>query len=505
MPYTITLTDGSTFATIADGTINTSSSMTLVGQNFEAYGQFIDENFIHLLENFSNNTAPTDPIAGQLWWDKATGLLNVFNGTVFRSLSSAFASATVPSVATDGDLWFDTTTKQLKVYSGGSWTVVGPLYTQAQGVTGAIPATIVDTSSVEHTVVYLYARNSIVGIISKDSVFQPNTAIAGFSNIFPGITLSSLIDSNVPLFTGTSTNSQRLENILPSQFMRTDENTSTIGILSVLNNAGLTIGNTQQLKANVIGNNVQITNQMSGGNIALAVNVNGTLTTVLAINGTTGAPTAPTATSGTNTTQIATTAFVQGEKVSPTFTGTPIAPTAVANTNTTQIATTAFVRTAVINATGALGTMSTQNANAVAVTGGSLSGISASLIGTPTSPTAANGTSNTQIATTAFVTNTVENAKISPTFTGTPIAPTAVANTNTTQIATTAFVTTAVVNATGALGTMSTQNANAVAVTGGTINSLSVTALGTNGYGTKTVSTSAPSGGSDGDIWYQVA
>jgi hypothetical protein len=472
MPYTITLTDGSTFATIADGTINTSSSMTLVGQNFEAYGQFIDENFIHLLENFSNNTAPTDPIAGQLWWDKATGLLNVFNGTVFRSLSSAFASATVPSVATDGDLWFDTTTKQLKVYSGGSWTVVGPLYTQAQGVTGAIPATIVDTSSVEHTVVYLYARNSIVGIISKDSVFQPNTAIAGFSNIFPGITLSSLIDSNVPLFTGTSTNSQRLENILPSQFMRTDENTSTIGILSVLNNAGLTIGNTQQLKANVIGNNVQITNQMSGGNIALAVNVNGTLTTVLAINGTTGAPTAPTATSGTNT---------------------------------TQIATTAFVRTAVINATGALGTMSTQNANAVAVTGGSLSGISASLIGTPTSPTAANGTSNTQIATTAFVTNTVENAKISPTFTGTPIAPTAVANTNTTQIATTAFVTTAVVNATGALGTMSTQNANAVAVTGGTINSLSVTALGTNGYGTKTVSTSAPSGGSDGDIWYQVA
>lgn len=76
---------------------------------------------------------------------------------------------------------------------------------------------------------------------------------------------------------------------------------------------------------------------------------------------------------------------------------------------------------------------------------------------------------------------------------------------NTTKIATTAFVSTAVTNATGSLGTMSTQNANNVAITGGTINSLTVTSLGTNAYNTKTISSSAPSGGSDGDIWYQVA
>lgn len=58
----------------------------------------------------------------------------------------------------------------------------------------------------------------------------------------------------------------------------------------------------------------------------------------------------------------------------------------------------------------------------------------------------------------------------SPTFTGTPAAPTAAGGSNTTQIATTAFVTAAVTTATGALGTMSTQNASSVAVTGGTIN-----------------------------------
>ena len=92
------------------------------------------------------------------------------------------------------------------------------------------------------------------------------------------------------------------------------------------------------------------------------------------------------------------------------------------------------------------------------------------------------------------------------TFTGIPSGPTASAGTNTTQLATTAFVTSAVSTATSSLGTMSTQNANAVAITGGTINALTVTSMGTNGYGTRTVSSSSPSAGSgsNGDIWYKI-
>lgn len=118
--------------------------------------------------------------------------------------------------------------------------------------------------------------------------------------------------------------------------------------------------------------------------------------------------------------------------------------------------------------------------------------------GTPTAPTAAAATSTTQLATTAFVT-TADNLKAnlaSPTFTGTPAAPTATAGTNTTQLATTAFVTSAVATAGGAflskannlsdldnaatartnlgLGTMATQNANAVAITGGTIDGVTL-------------------------------
>jgi hypothetical protein len=133
-------------------------------------------------------------------------------------------------------------------------------------------------------------------------------------------------------------------------------------------------------------------------------------------------------------------------------------------------------------------------------------------LGTGTALPVANG--GTGVTTSTGTTNVVLSA--SPTLTGTPLAPTAAPGTNTTQIASTAFVGAAVTAATGALGTMSTQNANLVAISGGTISGVGISGstitsstvggltIGTNATGTKTISTLSPTGGSDGDIWYQV-
>jgi hypothetical protein len=67
----------------------------------------------------------------------------------------------------------------------------------------------------------------------------------------------------------------------------------------------------------------------------------------------------------------------KADTASPTFTGTPLTPTAIAGTNNTQIASTAFVKTAVDNALTAegFGTLSTQDADDVEITGGTITGI----------------------------------------------------------------------------------------------------------------------------------
>ena len=289
MSYTINLTDGALFATIADGTINTSSSMTLVGKNYAGYGQFLDTNFIHLLENAANTTAPGAPLTGQLWWDSGNGLMKVYTGTTWKTISSATASSTAPTNNVTGDLWYDTTNAQLKVWTGLAWLLVGPQFTSSQGTTGAIAATITDNTSVTHTVIELYVNDDIVGIVSKDATFTPQVAIPGFSTVRPGITLATLIGSQVPLFQGTATDSQTLNGLASTSFMSSVANTSTNGTLSVLNNSGLAVGVSSNFRVTVSGNDVTLRNQTSGGNLYFGVNVAGNVTPTMTMFGANGA------------------------------------------------------------------------------------------------------------------------------------------------------------------------------------------------------------------------
>jgi len=289
MSYTINLTDGALFATIADGTINTSSSMTLVGKNYAGYGNFLDTNFIRLLENGSNTTAPGAPLTGQLWWDSGNNLMKVYTGTSFKTISSATASATAPTNNVTGDLWYDTVNQQLNVWTGSAFLLVGPQFTAGQGTTGAIAATITDNTSVTHTVIELYVNDDIVGIVSKDATFTPAVAISGFTTIRPGITLATLIGGQAPLFQGTATNSQLLNSLSSNEFMRTDANTSTSGTLSVLNNTGLAVGASSNFRVSISGNDVTLRNQTSGGNLFLGVNVAGNVTPTLTMFGSNGA------------------------------------------------------------------------------------------------------------------------------------------------------------------------------------------------------------------------
>ena len=260
MAYTINLTNGTTFATITDGTVNTASSMTLIGKNYAGYGQFLDDNFIHLLENSANSTAPPAPLTGQLWWDSTNTLLKVYAGGVagFKTLGVTTASSSQPSPSIIGDLWYDTVNQQLKVCSvagaPATFIVVGPAYSSAQGTSGAVPVTISDGST-GYIVTGLYANNNLVGIISGATDFVPAGNSSGYAAAFPKIYKGFTV-WNSGNASGNVSNPGNITMAVAGSVIETVASTGVFvtGIISA--------------SGNVIGSNVFTTGQVSAtGNI----------------------------------------------------------------------------------------------------------------------------------------------------------------------------------------------------------------------------------------------
>jgi len=285
MAYTINTTDGAIFATVADGTINTTSSLTLVGKNYAGYGEFLNENVLKLLESGANTTQPSAPLTGQLWFDKSAAVLKVYNGTLFKNLGSATASGSQPTSVVAGDLWFDSTNAQLKVYDGSAFILVGPSFTAGSGTTGAIVDTIEDNVAVDHVVVKMFVEDDIVAMVSKDATFTPGAAITGFATIGPGIQLSTAVSNAV--FKGSATNAQTLDNLDSTDFLSAVGNDTTSGTLGVLNDTGLAVGVDSDLRVSVSGSDVTVQNQTSNGDVILRVNDGGVATTVATLDGAT--------------------------------------------------------------------------------------------------------------------------------------------------------------------------------------------------------------------------
>ena len=122
MPYILTKSNGTTLTTVQDATVDNSTSITFIGRNYSGYGQAIEENFLYLLENFSNITAPNNPIQGQLWYNSALQQLQVcYDGMNFTGASNATVSNVSPINPITGSLWWDTGNNLLKVYVEGLW------------------------------------------------------------------------------------------------------------------------------------------------------------------------------------------------------------------------------------------------------------------------------------------------------------------------------------------------------------------------------------------------
>ena len=257
MAYKINFTDqiaNPNGITVADQDLNTQTSLTFVGKNYPGYAQSIGENFLHLLENFANNSAPDveKAVVGQLWYDTTSNnpQLKVLDGSKnWVPASGIIKSSTRPSDANIGDLWSDSTNQQLYLYTGSQWLLVGPQFNQASSTGLKIEEILDRATNLQKIVMTMFIEDRRVAIFSKEQ-FTPKSTLAGFEAIKQGITLSSedfdLSGINKNKFWGTSEKAESLvigNNVITaSNFLRSDVVSTTNNTLNVRSSTGLNIG-----------------------------------------------------------------------------------------------------------------------------------------------------------------------------------------------------------------------------------------------------------------------
>ena len=150
MSYSITLSNGSTLTSVADSTADTTStSLTLLGRLYPGYSKKISENFVHVLENFSNVSSPSNPLTGQLWYDSTNQILKLWNGVTWSNIGSA--DGTVPEVVLNNPLC-PTNQRKWKIRVSNDSPYIGMLVVEALN----------DDGSVKNTVMALDGVNNII-------------------------------------------------------------------------------------------------------------------------------------------------------------------------------------------------------------------------------------------------------------------------------------------------------------------------------------------------------
>ena len=252
MSYTINRYNGTQIAVVADGTIDATIDLKLIGKNYAGYGAVQNENFVYLLENFANTTQPPKPLPGQIWYDSGNSKLKFWDGSKFRTTGGAEIGTTAPTGLTIGDFWYDSSNQQLYAYNGSSFTLIGPQAVAGSATTQMRSVSLTDISGGTHAVIEAVDNGNVIFIVSSDSDFTLDATInpiTGFSIVHQGVTLCYTNNGSQPgqttsshRFYGTATNADRLGGLTASNFVQA---TGSPQFTSQVNfgDVGFTVGN----------------------------------------------------------------------------------------------------------------------------------------------------------------------------------------------------------------------------------------------------------------------
>jgi len=278
MAYQVDKFNGTFLVSVDDGTIDTTTDLRFVGKNYAGYGEVQNENFLHLMENFANTSAPPKAVVGQIWYDSGNKKIRFYDGARFRTASGAEVGPTAPSGLQSGDFWFDTSAGQLYTWNGTEFVLIGPETPPDLGASAVVSQVVKDTIGNNHTIVKFQAGGDVISIVSKDAFTLNSTInpITGFTTIKKGVNLVNTngttgVTSTDHYFWGTASNAARLGGYPASEYIRLGE-VSFDNEIS-FKDTGLTIGDQNDLRIRVENGDEPVIENRLGNTITLRIRV----------------------------------------------------------------------------------------------------------------------------------------------------------------------------------------------------------------------------------------
>ena len=301
MAYQIDRYNNTLLTTVEDGTIDQTTDLKFIGQNYAGYGEIQNENFLYLLENFSGANEPSRPISGQVWYDSANGKMKFYDGTQWRTVGGSEVSTTEPTGLVEGDFWWDDQNEQLYALGSSGFVLIGP-QTAGEGVTQMQSLEVQSDAGATKVIIAATIEDVIVYVISAEAfTLSGSTPLEGFDIIKKGLTLKwtkaatggvtndpAVSGDNEWYYWGTASNALKLGGVPAENFVQVSSGSNTVFNETVeFPDTGLLIGETQDFQLVVENGDEGVIQNITGTDSVVKVKMTdgaGTLTHVSTFN-----------------------------------------------------------------------------------------------------------------------------------------------------------------------------------------------------------------------------
>ena len=199
MTYRVNYTDDTKSPIIVqDGDVDTSTNIGLVGRGYTGFGEVVAENFLHLLENFSDETPPARPVEGQLWYNNTNSSMYYYTvSETWKKIGNVRTESFNPILndgEVNGDVWLNTSTNDLYIYSSPNWVLManGDISTKVYTRTRKDNATPIGT----HKTIEIVVANKVVAVFSSDlTPWTPNSTGSNTEYLDDGSIMANIYNS----------------------------------------------------------------------------------------------------------------------------------------------------------------------------------------------------------------------------------------------------------------------------------------------------------------------